>query len=479
MLPRNSVVDFTATASSMDVADLLGEDFSQSQEQVLVEAAPVTTKTTTEANSAPVPDLGQKELAIPEDADPQPKNTPAPLKALAPAPEKVLAAPRALADDDLLDADVDEYEDEEEEAMPTSFPDIQTITQLSKHLRTQGMKFSVFNIKGTLIRYLEMFGERKVARHVLDQDSHAFYEIHAGYVPGGAMYSLLTRLGFKPLHPTDLDDDYHKDMSYDVAMSNGKLFINVFGGLQQHAPTEETVIRNLYASERMRYSQQTGAVSLSGTLEDAEEKVSKNLMLASMQSFALGKPGISWEFFGEAMASAGIDSLMSSMTENQGLDDELQPEPSVKPEKQFYEIFDAPSADADLLDEEEDEEIVEASVPVLDEINALRSEDALIEKLLEEDQQETDAAPEQEIAPTETNAAPATNKQVVQEIAPAEKVEASAPLVEEGGNTIFDRAPRFVEPSDVIAQKAMNSDTDEVTDLERAAANPAAELSII
>ena len=179
------------------------------------------------------------------------------------------------------------------------------------------------------------------------------------------------------------------------------------------------------------------------------------------------------------MASAGIDSLMSSMTENQGLDDELQPEPSVKPEKQFYEIFDAPSADADLLDEEEDEEIVEASVPVLDEINALRSEDALIEKLLEEDQQETDAAPEQEIAPTETNAAPATNKQVVQEIAPAEKVEASAPLVEEGGNTIFDRAPRFVEPSDVIAQKAMNSDTDEVTDLERAAANPAAELSII
>ena len=236
-------------------------------------------------------------MAIPEDADPQPKNTPAPLKALAPAPEKVLAAPRALADDDLLDADVDEYEDEEEEAMPTSFPDIQTITQLSKHLRTQGMKFSVFNIKGTLIRYLEMFGERKVARHVLDQDSHAFYEIHAGYVPGGAMYSLLTRLGFKPLHPTDLDDDYHKDMSYDVAMSNGKLFINVFGGLQQHAPTEETVIRNLYASERMRYSQQTGAVSLSGTLEDAEEKVSKNLMLASMQSFALGKPGISWEFF--------------------------------------------------------------------------------------------------------------------------------------------------------------------------------------
>ena len=65
MLPRNSVVDFTATASSMDVADLLGEDFSQSQEQVLVEAAPVTTKTTTEANSAPVPDLGQKRIGNP------------------------------------------------------------------------------------------------------------------------------------------------------------------------------------------------------------------------------------------------------------------------------------------------------------------------------------------------------------------------------------------------------------------------------
>jgi hypothetical protein len=173
-----------------------------------------------------------------------------------------------------------------------------------------------FIIKDTLIRYLEMFGERKIARHVLDQDSHTFYEIHAVYIPGAIVYNMLTKIGFKPLHPTDLDGNYPKDMRYEVVMSNGDLNINVFGGLQQHAPTEETVIRNLYDWEKKRYN--VGVATASAVSQDIAVKnnsydISKNLVLAALQSLSLNRKEMSEEFLTQAMNSEGIDAFIDSL----------------------------------------------------------------------------------------------------------------------------------------------------------------------
>lgn len=413
MIKRNSSIDlsFTSESSSMSLDDLLATLPKEEQINASNESE----------------DLGQKDLEVPDD-----ETTKQPVEKV-PEQQKIqkeepvekfkpLELPPG-SDDDLGD-----FEDEEEEEEPEPIPEIHTITQLSKNLRNGGMKFSVFNIKGTLIRYLEMFGERKVARHVLDQDSHAFYEIHAGYVPGGAMFRLLTKLGFSPLHPTEVDDDYPKDMSYDLDMSNGHLFINVFGGLQQHAPTEETVIRNLYASERMRYAKTTGATSLSGTIEDAQEKVSKNLMLAAMQSFAVGKQPIAWEFFTEAMSSQGIDALMASLSETKGFNEDLEYEVSeVVPQKVFDEKFE-PVADSAISGEDEDEPVEERE-PIADEFYKTQQTADYLDAILAGD---------------------------ISDLSP------------EFGNTIYDRAPRFVEPSDIVTHKVLQED--KITDSERAEA---------
>lgn len=212
--------------------------------------------------------------------------------------------------------------DEEYDAPLIKSP-VRSLTELARLLRNNGFKISVFNVKDTLIRYLELFGERKIARHVLDQDGYKFYEIHALYIPGGMLFSIMTKLGFKPLHPTDLDPSYPKDMRYEVAMSNGQVHINIFGGLQQHAPTEETVIRNLYEWETKRYGIgiETGT-SVSSTFNKVREDeikelaITKNLVLAAMQSHALNKPELSYEFFKKAMHSAGIDRFIDSLAKS-------------------------------------------------------------------------------------------------------------------------------------------------------------------
>jgi hypothetical protein len=216
----------------------------------------------------------------------------------------------------MTDEDLDDEETEEETEEEVSYPKISSITGLARILRNDGFKLSVFNIKDTLIRYLEMFGERKIARHVLDQDSHTFYEIHAVYIPGAIVYNMLTKIGFKPLHPTDLDGNYPKDMRYEVVMSNGDLNINVFGGLQQHAPTEETVIRNLYDWEKKRYN--VGVATASAVSQDIAVKnnsydISKNLVLAALQSLSLNRKEMSEEFLTQAMNSEGIDAFIDSL----------------------------------------------------------------------------------------------------------------------------------------------------------------------
>lgn len=303
MIPLNATLELgESTASSMSVNDLLGEDEVETSQKP---AAPVGTS---ESDQEQDQDADQDQEDFDDDGEV--------------VEDAELDRTRHSDEDDEDENEDDGDEEDEEDQEPAEVPDIQTITHLAKYLRGEGFKFTVFNIKGTLINYLEMFGERKVARHVLDQDAHAFYEIHASYIPGGALYRILTRLGFKPMHPTDLNDDYHKDMSYDVAMSNGKLFINIFGGLQQHAHNEETVIRNLYARERMRYAAPLG-VSTSSVVEHADERVSKNLLLAAMQSHSIGRTDLSQGFFDQAMASAGIDSLMLTMTEGAEEEDEL------------------------------------------------------------------------------------------------------------------------------------------------------------
>lgn len=416
MIKRNSSIDlsFTSESSSMTLDDLLSTLPKDEQINAGNESE----------------DLGQKELEVPEEEsknqkiEQQVENQKVPeQKELTTEKFKPLTLPEG-SDDDLGD-----FDDEEPEEEPEPIPEIHTITQLSKNLRNGGMKFSVFNIKGTLIRYLEMFGERKVARHVLDQDSHAFYEIHAGYVPGGAMFRLLTKLGFSPLHPTEVDDDFPKDMSYDLDMSNGHLFINVFGGLQQHAPTEETVIRNLYASERMRYAKTSGSsTSLSGEIEDAQEKVSKNLMLAAMQSFAVGKQPIAWEFFTEAMSSQGIDALMASLSETKGFNEDLEYDVSeVVPPKVFDEKFE-PVVDSTVSGEDEDEPVEELE-PIVDEFYKTQQTAEYLDAILAGD---------------------------ISDLSP------------EFGNTIYDRAPRYVETSDIVTHKVLQED--KITDSERAEA---------
>jgi hypothetical protein len=207
----------------------------------------------------------------------------------------------------------DEESEEEEEEPKAPAPDIKSITTLARLMRNDGYKLTVFNVKDTLIRYLELFGERKIARHVVDQDGHTFYEIHAVYIPGGAVFELLTNLGFKSLHPTDMDSSYPKDMRYEVAMSNGDLWINVFGGLQQHAPTEETVIRNLYEWEKKRYGVGI-STSSSAVPVKSETEISKNLLLAAMQSFSLNKRNLAYEFFEQAMQSNGIDEFINTLS---------------------------------------------------------------------------------------------------------------------------------------------------------------------
>lgn len=421
MIKRNSSIDlsFTSESSSMTLNDLLSTLPKEEQINASNESE----------------DLGQKDLVVPED-----ENIKQPVEKV---PEQKVLEQKVPEQKELpsekfkplelppgSDDDLGDFEDEEEEEEPEPIPEIHTITQLSKNLRNGGMKFSVFNIKGTLIRYLEMFGERKVARHVLDQDSHAFYEIHAGYVPGGAMFRLLTKLGFSPLHPTEVDDDYPKDMSYDLDMSNGHLFINVFGGLQQHAPTEETVIRNLYASERMRYTKTTGsATSLSGNIEDAHEKVSKNLMLAAMQSFAVGKQPIAWEFFTEAMSSQGIDALMSSLSENKGFNEDLEYDASeVVPPKIFDEKFE-PVVDSTVSGEDDDEPEEDEREPIVEEFYKTQQTAEYLDAIL------------------------AGN---ISDLSP------------EFGNTIYDRAPRYVETSDIVTHKVLQED--KINDSERAEA---------
>lgn len=214
-----------------------------------------------------------------------------------------------------------EFEDEEYEESLIQSP-VRSLTELARLLRNNGFKISVFNVKDTLIRYLELFGERKIARHVLDQDGYKFYEIHALYIPGGMLFSLMTKMGFKPLHPTDLNPSYPKDMRYEVAMSNGQVHINIFGGLQQHAPTEETVIRNLYEWETKRYGigmENTSVSSAFNKIREDEVKelaITKNLVLAAMQSHALNKPELSYEFFKKAMHSAGIDRFIDSLAKS-------------------------------------------------------------------------------------------------------------------------------------------------------------------
>ena len=257
----------------------------------------------------------------------------------------------AMSDDDLDDDDDDEEEEEE-----VSFPKISSITGLGRILRNDGFKLSVFNIKDTLIRYLEMFGERKIARHVLDQDSHTFYEIHAVYIPGAVVYNMLTKIGFKPLHPTDLDGNYPKDMRYEVAMSNGDLNINVFGGLQQHAPTEETVIRNLYDWEKKRYNvgvATASALSPEIAIKNNSYDISKNLVLAALQSRSLNRKEMAEEFLAQAMNSEGIDAFIDSLASPSSF--ERQPS--------YVEIYD--ESDFENSDDEDvtDNERIEALEP--------------------------------------------------------------------------------------------------------------------
>ena len=209
--------------------------------------------------------------------------------------------------------------DEPEEEPPIIQDPVRTLTQLARLLRNNGFKVSVFNVKDTLIRYLELFGERKIARHVLDQDGYKFYEIHALYIPGGNLFTIMKKLGFEPLHPTDLTENYPKDMRYEVAMSNGKVHLNIFGGLQQHAPTEETVIRNLYEWEVKRYGiGLTGETKSSALVKQIENElkeveITKNLVLASLQSRSLNKPELAHEFFERAVISKGIDRFIDSL----------------------------------------------------------------------------------------------------------------------------------------------------------------------
>ena len=245
--------------------------------------------------------------------------------------------------DKMADADVEEEEEEEE----VSYPSITSITGLGRILRNEGYKLTVFNVKDTLIRYLELFGERKIARHVVDQDGHTFYEIHAVYIPGAVIFQLLSKIGFKPLHPTDLDDNYPKDMRYEVAMSNGQLFINVFGGLQQHAPTEETVIRNLYEWEKKRYGVGIATASADIMKPAADVEISKNLMLAAMQSFSLDKRTLAYEFFEQAMHSNGIDEFINTLSGPSSF--ERQPS--------FVEISDAVEEDDEDTQLTDDERI--------------------------------------------------------------------------------------------------------------------------
>ena len=256
--------------------------------------------------------------------------------------------------DKMEDDDIESEEEEAEEEPEASYPTITSITGLGRFLRNDGFKLSVFNIKDTLIRYLEMFGERKIARHVLDQDSHTFYEIHAVYMPGGVVYRMLTKLGFKPLHPTDLDENYPKDMRYEVAMSNGELAINVFGGLQQHAPTEETVIRNLYDWEKKRYG--VGAVATASSevaIKNNSYEISKNLVLASLQSRSLNRKEMAEEFMAQAMASEGIDIFIDSLASPSSF--ERQPA--------YAEISDESELDKTDDAEVTDDERVEALEP--------------------------------------------------------------------------------------------------------------------
>lgn len=226
------------------------------------------------------------------------------------------------SDGDDPEVDEDDFFDEEDEDEEEAIPAVRSLTSLARLMRNEGYKLSVFNIKDTLIRFLEMFNERKVAKSILDEESSTFYEIHAPYIPGGNMYKFLAAIGFKPMHPTDLNENYHKDMRYDVAMSNGSIAINVFGGLQQHAPIEETVIRNLFDWEKKRFGFSDGT-SLSSSRDNSvskvvgansDTKIAFGLMIAAVQSLEANKPSLSAAFFKQAVNSKGIDSAMEMMS---------------------------------------------------------------------------------------------------------------------------------------------------------------------
>ena len=305
MIPLNQEIELTA--SSIDAEELFSdvEDIDVDEEEVKKEPESVDEANSEESEVADDSKKGEEEASEEDTQEEDEDLSSDDIKEI--VEEDIV---KELADK-MADDDVEE-EDEEEEQV--SYPSITSITGLGRILRNEGYKLTVFNVKDTLIRYLELFGERKIARHVVDQDGHTFYEIHAVYMPGAVIYQLLTKIGFKPLHPTDLDDNYPKDMRYEVAMSNGQLFINVFGGLQQHAPTEETVIRNLYEWEKKRYGVGVATASADIMKPAADIEISKNLMLAAMQSFSLDKRTLAYEFFEQAMHSNGIDEFINTLS---------------------------------------------------------------------------------------------------------------------------------------------------------------------
>lgn len=311
-------------ASSMDADELLKDVIDIDEEQIAEEARQLN-----EGDGPIKEDNISATTPAPQGKEPETLIVPEKPSILLKGTKMDFKNPKVVPKDQIIDAPTKKKKkkkgdyDEDGMDIPQNIQ-VKTLTELGRHLRNNSFKLSVFNIKDTLIRYLELFGERKIARHVVDQDGHIFYEIHAVYIPGGTIYKFLTKVGFKPLHPTDLSEEYPKDMRYEVAMTNGILNINVFGGLQQHAPTEETVIRNLYEWEKKRYgigleqnfitnskSRIPSPDDIRNNISNKDLEISKNLLLASMQSYAVQQKSLSSEFFERAMESRGIDEFMS------------------------------------------------------------------------------------------------------------------------------------------------------------------------
>lgn len=365
--------------------------------------------------------------------------------------------------EDESDSEEEDGDDEEDEEKVVPDMSIDTITKLARWMRNEGYKLSVFNIKDTLLRYLEMYGERKVARHVVDQDSHSFYEIHSTYVPGGALFTKLVKLGFKPLHPTQLDSNYPKDMSYEIAMSNGRLHIHVFGGLQQHAPNEETVIRNLYATEKFKYGISKDFVSTSSAEDsvlEAQKRVTCNLMLAAMQTHSLDRKELALEFFQEAMASEGVDSLMLSLSQEAGIEVEALDVSQEAPNKASSddEADDATKTEkADDTGEESDEE-----------------EDQVEKGEVGEDQEskesDDDADDESEEADEDDSETEGDDGDSETEGDDGEESESDASGVAVANvENVYENAPAYVQVSDLLADKANNQKEAALTDEQRIA----------